>query len=78
VSSLGPKKPPIRLDFEAYHQLWLQILARDGWRCQACGGMSNLEVHHLKPRSRLGDDVGKNLVTLCKRCHECHHNRSMP
>jgi 5-methylcytosine-specific restriction endonuclease McrA len=77
VRSLGPKKPRVRLDPEAYRQLRLQILSRDGWRCQVCGGMSNLEVHHLNPKSRLGSDVAKNLVTLCKRCHACQHKRTM-
>jgi HNH endonuclease len=27
--------------------------------------MANLQVHHMKPRSRLGGDVQENLITLC-------------
>jgi len=35
------------------------------WRCQFCGSMQNLQVHHLKFRSQSGDDVEQNLITLC-------------
>ena len=35
--------------------------------------MENLQVHHLKPRSKLGGDVMVNLITLCADCHgKCH------
>ena len=35
--------------------------------------MEGLEVHHIKPGSRLVDDVMVNLITLCARCHgKCH------
>ncbi len=52
------------------------VLERDGWRCQECGSMKNLQVHHMKPRSRLGGDVMRNLITLCDSCHgKCHGRR---
>jgi hypothetical protein len=41
------KEPRLKLDQEAYRILRLQVLERDGWRCQQCGSMKNLEVHHL-------------------------------
>jgi len=44
-----------------------------GWRCQSCGAMSCLEVHHLKYRSHSGHDTEKNLITLCSRCHGQMH-----
>jgi HNH endonuclease len=53
-----------------------QVLRRDGWRCQACGRMSNLEVHHKQFRSRLGDDSDANLITLCTVCHAGAHHGS--
>jgi len=67
------KRPRIRLQGEAYRQLHRQVLQRDGWRCQACGAMSNLEVHHREFRSRCGDDSEQNLITLCTACHVCIH-----
>jgi len=41
-----------------------QILRRDGWRCQSCGSMSNLEVHHREFRSHSGADSEENLNAL--------------
>lgn len=43
-------------DLTAYEKLGQQEQRRDGWRCQSCGTLSNLEVHHKEFRSRLGDD----------------------
>jgi len=48
-------------------------LWRDGWRCQFCGTMSNLEVHHKEFRSRSGQDIDQNLITLCRACHSRVH-----
>jgi 5-methylcytosine-specific restriction endonuclease McrA len=73
MSSIGPKLPRLRLDAASYERLRQQVLRRDGWRCQACGRMSNLEVHHKEFRSLLGDDSEANLITLCTVCHTCAH-----
>ncbi len=49
-----PKAAPSWLDLMSYEGLRQQILRRDGWRCQSCGTMSNLEVHHREFRSHSG------------------------
>ncbi|PYV77558.1 MAG: hypothetical protein DMG96_10770 [Acidobacteria bacterium] len=67
------KCPPLRLEREPYAGLRQQVLGRDGWRCQSCGTMSNLEVHHKEFRSHSGDDCESNLVTLCATCHAGVH-----
>ena len=64
---------PLRLDPESYEALRQQVLRRDGWRCQSCGTISNLEVHHKQFRSHSGDDSEENLVTLCTECHTGIH-----
>lgn len=74
MSSMGPKPVPLRIDPAAYESLRQQILRRDGWRCQACGAMANLEVHHLQFRSHSGDDSEENLITLCAACHSAIHS----
>jgi 5-methylcytosine-specific restriction endonuclease McrA len=74
MNSICPKRPPLRLDPDLYDQLRNQVLRRDGWRCQACGSMSNLEVHHKEFRSHAGDDSEQNLVTLCTTCHAALHS----
>jgi len=67
------KRPRLRLDPDAYRQLSREVLARDEWRCQDCGTAQNLQVHHLRSRSRLGDDAEENLITLCVSCHRARH-----
>ena len=61
---IRPKAPPSRLAPLSYDSLRQQILRRDGWRCQSCGSMSNLEVHHKEFRSHSGADSEENLITL--------------
>jgi len=76
MSLSHPKSMPLRLDPVAYERLRQSVLRRDGWRCQSCGAMSNLEVHHQRFRSRLGDDSEANLITLCAVCHAGAHRVS--
>jgi HNH endonuclease len=47
------------------------VLARAGYRCQACGRRTRLEVHHVIKRSQGGSDFDLDrLIALCRRCHE--------
>ena len=62
-----------RLDPANYRTLHRQILQRDGWRCQACGSMHRLQVHHVKFRSHHGGDTEESLITLCADCHQRVH-----
>jgi 5-methylcytosine-specific restriction endonuclease McrA len=75
MSPIRPKRPRVRLDPDSYRQLCLEVLQRDGWRCQSCGSLENLQVHHQEFRSRSGDDSEDNLITLCARCHQSFHRR---
>jgi 5-methylcytosine-specific restriction endonuclease McrA len=70
------KQPRLELSPEEYKKLRIRVLERDGWRCQECGSMERLEVHHINRRSQLGGDVMQNLITLCAVCHgKCHGGR---
>jgi 5-methylcytosine-specific restriction endonuclease McrA len=71
---IPPKAAPSRLDPLSYEGLRQQILHRDGWRCQSCGTMSNLEIHHKQFRSHSGDDSEENLITMCTSCHALAHH----
>ncbi len=73
MSEIGSRLPRLRLDSIAYENLRQQVLRRDGWRCQSCGTMSNLEVHHKQFRSHSGRDSEENLITLCTQCHAGLH-----
>ncbi|MGE5053329.1 MAG: HNH endonuclease [Acidobacteriota bacterium] len=65
----------LRLDPASYEALQQEVLRRDNWRCQSCGAVSNLEVHHQKFRSHSGADSEENLITLCSACHGRVHTR---
>jgi len=54
MSPIRGKFGSLRLDPVSYRLLRLEILRRDNWRCQLCGTMSNLEVHHKEFRSHSG------------------------
>src|SRR5437667_5855243 len=69
MKQILPKQAPIRLEQQDYQKLREQVLRRDGWRCQLCGSMTNLEVHHKQFRSHSGGDRENNLMTLCFDCH---------
>jgi len=52
-----------------------RVLERDGWRCQKCGSLENLQVHHKIKRSQRGNGSLENLVTLCAYCHLGEHGQ---
>jgi 5-methylcytosine-specific restriction protein A len=70
---IHPRAACVRLDPLSYESLRQQIVRRDGWRCQFCGAMSNLEVHHREFRSHSRADAEENLIALCVDCHRRAH-----
>jgi len=76
MRKISAKNPRLKLDANSYHELHRQVLDRDDWRCQFCGSMQNLQVHHLKFRSHSGNDEECNLMTLCAECHEKLHREA--
>jgi len=78
MNRVPSKHARLRLDTRAYEALRQEVLRRDGYRCQWCGTMLNLEVHHTHVRSHSGDDTEQNLITLCVACHALlHRNPSL-
>lgn len=61
---------------QAWQRVRQIVLERDGWTCRECdekAPRSELDVHHLIPRSAGGEDVASNCVTLCDGCHAGRH-----
>jgi 5-methylcytosine-specific restriction endonuclease McrA len=73
MNQLLQKQVPVKLATRDYEELRKCVLGRDGWRCQLCGSMTNLEVHHQQFRSQSGADSEDNLITLCSNCHSSIH-----
>ena len=56
------------------------VRIRDGGKCQArkpgggyCGSTRWLDLHHILPLSRGGNNAPSNLATLCRACHQRTH-----
>jgi phage terminase large subunit GpA-like protein len=75
VIRLLQKQVPVSLATPEYDDLRKRVFRRDAWRCQFCGFMTNLEVHHQTFRSHSGQDREENLITLCTDCHSSAHRR---
>lgn len=53
------------------------VLKRDGYRCQYCGGRRGpMTTDHVVPRSMGGGDTWANLVCACVRCNNRKGNRT--
>jgi len=59
----------------------LEVLSKSDWACDCCGDKeTTLNVHHkqyFKGRSPWEYD-NQQLTSLCKTCHEEHHNSDDP
>ena len=42
-------------------------------RCAICNSSKSVQVHH-RTYERLGHELTTDLIPLCDRCHELHHN----
>ena len=45
------------------------VMVRDGFKCKLCGSKEQLEVDHIKPISKGGENDRENLQTLCWLCN---------
>jgi len=68
------------VDYDGYPPDWgerrVRVKERDNWVCKSCGWPTgykrkarNLNVHHIVPLSKGGDNSLSNLTTLCHICH---------
>lgn len=51
------------------------IFARDGYRCQYCGGVAE-NIDHIVPRSRGGSHSWNNVVASCRKCNTRKENKT--
>jgi hypothetical protein len=69
----GPYRDYLASD--QWKSLRLSVICRDRCRCVRCGSCERLEVHH-KTYARRGFEEMDDLETLCRSCHERHHDRA--
>ena len=57
-----------------WKQIRLEVLDRDGNKCQQCGfNGKGLHIHHIKRKRYGGTEELENLITLCHVCHMKTH-----
>jgi hypothetical protein len=61
MNSVRLRRPRLALDQQACRELHEKVLKRASWRCQCCGSLRDLQVHHMQSRSLFGDDAEENL-----------------
>ena len=56
------------------------VLHEAGYKCgnPVCRTILTLDIHHLIPVSRAGEDQAHNLLALCPNCHALHHQGNIP
>lgn len=69
LSIITPFRKPISADTRDF------ILQRDNYRCVKCNSRLKLEIDHIVPISRGGDNDIDNLQTLCKTCNVRKSNK---
>jgi len=74
MTYVRPKRRLTRLGVKEYRTLCNKVFERDHWRCQICGSMRQLQIHHKEFRSHMGSDSEENLITLCDECHRRIHS----
>ena len=73
VAGLDCTSDSVEIDQPTPPKMRREVLARDGYRCSACGGRGMLAAHHIRFRSHGGPTVPSNLTTLCIWCHGLVH-----
>jgi 5-methylcytosine-specific restriction endonuclease McrA len=62
------------LKTEHWQQIRNRSLRHAGYRCQICNAKDvPLNVHH-RTYERRGEEITRDLIVLCKDCHELFHN----
>lgn len=64
------------LSSKKWQALRKQVLKRDNYSCQLCTSKDDLQIHH-KTYVRFGFENLDDLITLCKKCHEKHHDEKI-
>lgn len=54
-----------------------KIFIRDKYECQYCGSKEDLEIDHIVPLSKGGNNEDYNLITACHKCNKLKNDKSL-
>lgn len=63
------------MSYKKDRQEYKEVLKRDNYTCQLCY-KPYAHIHHIQYKSLGGANIRKNLICLCKTCHDMVHNDS--
>ncbi len=72
-SKAGDKRERSKAKLALWQKVRKAVLLRDGRRCRVCHSRQDVEVHHLRFRSRGGGHLTANCAVLCQECHYAVH-----
>lgn len=76
ISRAAEKKQSDRSKERQWQMVRQAVLVRDRYRCRSCGTPEKVDVHHIRFRSRGGEDSTTNCAAMCRVCHaEIHAYR---
>lgn len=51
------------------------LVSRLGGKCERCESRNKIDLHHIRPLRFGGTNETRNLLLLCKPCHQLWHTR---
>lgn len=57
---------------DKWHWIREEKFKKAGYKCEICGAVKNLDVHHVTYK-RLGREKMSDLAVLCRKCHKTLH-----
>lgn len=75
---LSQRRRMYETNVKKWYAIMQTVFDRDRYTCAYCGQKGgNLEVDHVIPFSKGGDDTIENLVTACRRCNRQKKDKSV-
>ena len=59
---------------QAQKDLKRELITKRGEKCEICGSVEHIELHHINPISEGGANSRSNSMLVCSKCHQKLHN----
>ncbi len=73
-SKAGDKRERSKAKLALWQKVRKHVMERDGRRCRVCHSRQDVEVHHIRFRSRGGAHSTSNTACVCNGCHYQIHS----
>lgn len=73
LSKLMASTKQFRRRFPSPDKLWKDRVISEAGKCDECGSVEDLTVHHKTPLGMGGTNQKDNIQVLCRKCHSKYH-----